>query len=193
MVFYQINALFRIVGVAASPLGAFLLSVNPWACVWSGMGLFMLATVSVLLLPETLNLRKMADKARPDGVHAEFVAPVQVQVRVSAASAFKRAVASAKSDFSHIWRYLLGSKRIMMLMLCNALVFPMKLVLDSDVTQYMTKRYHWTWSTVRQHFSLPMSVAFHLILSLRLHTSFPSKTSLPWVFSWLCCLPFLGC
>lgn len=147
MVFYQLNAVLRIVGVAATPLAAFLLGVNPWMALWIGIGLLIIGTCCTLLLPETLDLRKAADQRRASGeIQAEF-APHPVG-KVSAKSAIQRALASARSDFSHIWRFLLGSKGIMLLMVCNALAFPLKLVFDSDLLQYMTKRYHWSWSTV---------------------------------------------
>ncbi|TQV90710.1 MFS transporter [Cordyceps javanica] len=148
MVFYQLNALLRIVAVAATPLAAFLLGVNPWMAVWIGVGLLGIGTGCTLLLPETLDLRKAADQRRPSGdVQAEFVAQPPPVARVSAKSAIQRALASARSDFSHIWRFLLGSPGIMLLMVCNALAFPLKLAFDGDLLQYMTKRYHWSWST----------------------------------------------
>ncbi len=147
MVFYQLNAVLRIVNVAATPLAAFLLGVNPWMALWIGISLLVVGTGCTLLLPETLDLRKVADQKRLSrDIHTEF-APQQV-AKVSAKSAVQRALASARSDFSHIWRFLLGSEGIMLLMVCNALVFPLKLVFDSDLLQYMTKRYHWSWSTV---------------------------------------------
>ncbi len=147
IVFYQLNAVLRIVGVAATPLAAFLLGVNPWMALWIGIGLLVVGTGCTLLLPETLDLRKMADQRGPSrDVRADF-APQEV-AKVSAKSAVQQALASARSDFSHIWRFVLGSQGIMLLMVCNALAFPLKLVFEGDLLQYMTKRYHWSWSTV---------------------------------------------
>ena len=147
IVFYQLNAVLRIVGVAATPLAAFLLGVNPWMALWIGIGLLVVGTGCTLLLPETLDLRKLADQRGPSrDVRADF-APQEV-AKVSAKSAVQQALASARSDFSHIWRFVLGSQGIMLLMVCNALAFPLKLVFEGDLLQYMTKRYHWSWSTV---------------------------------------------
>lgn len=148
MVFYQLNTVLRIVNVAATPLAAFLLGVNPWIALWIGMGLLIVGTGCTLLLPETLNLRKAADQSRPSGdVQTEY-APQSV-TKISAKTAIQRALASARSDFSHIWRFLLGSQGVMLLMASSALVFPLKLVFERDMMlQYMTKRYHWSWSTV---------------------------------------------
>ncbi|EGX91542.1 MFS transporter [Cordyceps militaris CM01] len=146
MVFYQLNAVLRIVNVAATPLAAFLLGVNPWIALYIGIGLLGIGTVCTLLLPETLDLRKVAEQRRLPRERAEEFAPQPIS-KVSAKSAIQRALASARSDFAHIWRFLLGSQGIMLLMVCNALVYPLKLVFDSDLLQYMTKRYHWSWST----------------------------------------------
>ncbi|KAJ6780047.1 hypothetical protein PWT90_01219 [Aphanocladium album] len=146
MVFYQLNAALRIVNVVATPLAAFLLGVDPWLALWIGIGLLGLGTGCTLLLPETLDLRRAADQRRS----ARDVQPdstPQAVTKVSAKSAIQRALASARSDFAHIWRYLLTSKFIMLLMACNALVFPLKLVFERDLLQYMAKRYHWSWST----------------------------------------------
>ncbi|KAJ3493892.1 hypothetical protein NLG97_g4441 [Lecanicillium saksenae] len=146
LVFYQLNAALRVVNVAATPLAAFLLGVDPWMSLWIGIGLLILGTGCTLLLPETLDLRKAADQRRASrDVQPELVP--QAAAKVSAKLAIQRALASARSDFAHIWRYLLTSKFIMLLMACNALVFPLKLVFESDLLQYMTKRYHWSWST----------------------------------------------
>ena len=146
MVFYQLNAVFRIVNVVVTPLAAFLLSVEPWIAVWLGVGLLGLGTALTLLLPETLGLRKAADQRHPEDVRAEYVMP---QTEVSTKSAIQRALYETKSDFAHIWRFLLGSRSVVVLMACNALVFPIKLLFINDLLPYMTKRYHWSWSTVR--------------------------------------------
>lgn len=147
MVFYQLNAVLRIVGVAATPLAAFLLGVNPWMALWIGIGLLVVGTGCTLLLPETLDLRKMADQRGSSRDALAHSAP-QEMAKVSAKSAVQQALASARSDFAHIWRFVLGSQSIMLLMVCNALAFPLRLVFDGDLLQYMTKRFHWSWSTV---------------------------------------------
>lgn len=150
LVFYQLNAVLRIVSVAASPLAAFLLSVNPWIAVWIGLGLLLLGTGCTLLLPETLELRKAADQKRAScDYHSGSAATTATNSNAfSAKSAFQQALSSARADFTHIWRFLLGSKNIMLLMTCNALVFPLRLAFDGDLLQYMTKRYDWSWSMV---------------------------------------------
>ncbi|PMB65362.1 hypothetical protein BM221_008718 [Beauveria bassiana] len=115
MVFYQVNAVLRIVGVAATPLAAFLLGVNPWMALWIGIGLLVVGTACTLLLPETLDLRRAADQRRAS--HGAWAEPrPQPMAKVSARSAIQRALASARSDFSHIWRFLLTSQGVMLLM-----------------------------------------------------------------------------
>ncbi|KAM3502267.1 hypothetical protein MY10362_004974 [Beauveria mimosiformis] len=146
MVFYQVNAVLRIVGVAATPLAAFLLGVNPWMALWIGIGLLVVGTACTLLLPETLDLRRAADQRRASHDVCAESGP-QPLTKVSAKSAIQRALASARNDFSHIWRFLLTSQGVMLLMVCNALAFPSKLALEGDLLQYMTKRFHWSWST----------------------------------------------
>lgn len=150
LVFYQLNAVLRIVSVAASPLAAFLLSVDPWIAVWIGLGLLLLGTGCTLLIPETLEFRKAADQKRAScDHHSSSAATTTTNFNVFFfKSAFQHALSSAQADFTHIWRFLLGSKNIMLLMTCNALVFPLRLAFDGDLLQYMTKRYDWSWSMV---------------------------------------------
>ncbi|KAF1733307.1 hypothetical protein CRV24_007206 [Beauveria bassiana] len=163
MVFYQVNAVLRIVGVAATPLAAFLLGVNPWIALWIGIGLLVVGTACTLLLPETLDLRRAADQRRAS--HGAWAEPgPQPMAKVSAKSAFQRALASARSDFSHIWRFLLTSQGVMLLMVCNALAFPMKLALDGDLLQYMTKRFHWSWSTATYILSIENFFALGVLM-----------------------------
>ncbi|KAM3524283.1 hypothetical protein MY4038_007824 [Beauveria bassiana] len=163
MVFYQVNAVLRIVGVAATPLAAFLLGVNPWMALWIGIGLLVVGTACTLLLPETLDLRRAADQRRAS--HGAWAEPrPQPMAKVSARSAIQRALASARSDFSHIWRFLLTSQGVMLLMVCNALAFPMKLALDGDLLQYMTKRFHWSWSTATYILSIENFFALGVLM-----------------------------
>lgn len=146
-VFYQLMAFILMLSVIFTPLTALLLNVDPWLPLWIGFGCLVLATLLSLLMPETLNLthqadiqrrRQQADRERLNGGPAESIKR----------SVLQQTWFTAKGDMAHIWRFIFGSKSIVLLMAAYGIFTSVKATLAVEVLQYMTKRFNWSWSKV---------------------------------------------
>lgn len=141
-VFYQLLAMM-LLAVVVNPLTVLLLSIDPWIAMWLGFGILVLGMLTSLLVPETLGLHREADRRRQRGYSLDnddgSVLPKGGLVR--------QAWCAVRNDMDHVWRFIFGSRRIMMLVAAYGLFFPVKLNLSVNILQYMTKRFNWKWST----------------------------------------------
>lgn len=155
ILFYQVHAIVQIAAVAATPLAATLLRIDPWLAVWVGYGLWVLGTMCVLLLPETLTLRQKADdrmrSGSVSGAQADETSSDRPVKNLTFQSMVQQAMFSIHNDMAHLWRFLLGSKGIMLLIISNGFYFPIRIAFNVDLLQYITKRFNWAWSTVRRY------------------------------------------
>ncbi|KAL7947597.1 major facilitator superfamily domain-containing protein [Trichoderma barbatum] len=149
-VFYRIYAMHLTIAVAATPIAAWLLSIDAWLTMWVGYGILAVGILSSALIPETLKLRQAADNKRR-GQDAE--PPVEDESQStprkpsSAKDLARRAWFSAKNDVSHVWRFIFASKTVVLLLLAYGPFYLIKLAFVLDILQYMTSRFHWEWST----------------------------------------------
>lgn len=155
-VFYYIIACSRIITVLLTPLSAYLLDIDPWMTQSSGFIVIISGVFLTLMLPETLILRQKADDKRRTTRDAPTARPLVTTLEPGASSStlstfIRRSWTSAQNDMSHIWHFLLGSKSIMALIVASGFLFPVRISFAQDVTQYMTKRYNWTWAEVRKN------------------------------------------
>lgn len=144
--FYYISAVQRIVVVAATPLAAALLKIDPWITLWIGYGSFVVGTLTALLVPETLKLRQKADdlKKGSNRLSQASLGPVHISTK----SVISQALSSTRDDVSHLWRFLVRSEGVRILILAAGFYFPIKIAFGSDLLQYLHNRFGWDYSTV---------------------------------------------
>ncbi|EXL40639.1 hypothetical protein FOCG_16801 [Fusarium oxysporum f. sp. radicis-lycopersici 26381] len=151
--FFRLVALVLIFNVIFNPISAWLLQFDPWLSMWIGFGFMVFGTMCILLIPETMHLRRKDDKRHNEEHENEQLHGVSL----SKHNVLKQAWFSIQNDMQHVWRFIFASKSIMMLMLAIAFFFPVRTVLTGVLLQYMSKRFDWSWSKV----SLFINTTFH--------------------------------
>lgn len=153
--FNRLAAAGMIFQVMVNPISAWLLRFDPWISMWIGFAFLVAGTFSVLMIPETLRLRQKADdRHRAEHPDAEGYTPGASvhdghEFPFGKQSVLKQAWFTVKNDMKHVWRFIFASKSVMMLMLACATFYPVRMAYIGILLQYMTKRFGWTWSTVR--------------------------------------------
>ncbi|CAJ0545207.1 Ff.00g086800.m01.CDS01 [Fusarium sp. VM40] len=140
--FFRLVALVLIFNVVFNPISAWLLQYDPWLSMWIGFGFMVFGTLCILLIPETMHLRRKGDvqhNAEHENEQINGVSPSKHHV-------MKQAWFSIKNDMQHVWRFIFASKSIMILMFATAFFFPSRIVLSGILLQYMSKRFEWSWS-----------------------------------------------
>ncbi|KAH7013715.1 COP9 signalosome complex subunit 2 [Ilyonectria destructans] len=148
-VFYQLTAVVLLINVIVNPIAGWFLRFDPWIPMWLSFGFLVLGTLSTLLIPETLWLRRKADDRRRNGVSHETGNPEgnengngTLKHRI-----LQQAWFTVKNDIGHVWRFIFASKTVMILILALSAYLPIRLAFSNILLQYMTKRFHWEWST----------------------------------------------
>jgi hypothetical protein len=132
--FYQMHAMMLILSAAFRPVAAWLLSIDPWLPMWIGLVALVASMFSTLLIPETLQPRKLADHEHP----------VLAKGR---GGLLQTTVSTAVQELSRIWRFILGSKSIMLLVMADGLMNPIYMAFEMNMLQYVTNRFKWDWSS----------------------------------------------
>lgn len=113
--------------------------ISPWLAILVGVLLCAASGLILLLLPETLELTRQAD--REEGIENEAS-------QSGKATIVQKTLDIARESYYVTKTFILGNKRVVMLMLplCFFIVgrYAQELLL-----QYATKRYNWSWSKVR--------------------------------------------
>ncbi|KAI1068097.1 hypothetical protein LB507_004311 [Fusarium sp. FIESC RH6] len=131
--FFRLVALVLIFNVIFNPISAWLLQYDPWLSMWIGFGFMVFGTLCILLIPETMHLRRKDDERHESE-------------QLGKSGVLKQAWFSIKNDMQHVWRFIFASKSIMMLMFAVALFYPTRITLTGPLLQYMSKRFNWSWS-----------------------------------------------
>jgi hypothetical protein len=142
--FFRLVALVLVFNVVFNPISAWLLQYDPWLSMWIGFGFMVFGTLCILLIPETMHLRRKGDmqhNEEHENEQFDDVSPSKHHV-------LKQAWFSIKNDMQHVWRFIFASKSIMILMFATAFFFPSRIVLSGIMLQYMSKRFEWSWSKV---------------------------------------------
>ena len=106
------------------------------------MGLVFFGALAIVPMPETLNLINLVDEQNGDVPHdtAEGEqAPKQ--------SVWKKTVHLVRDSAVDTWTFILGNRRIVLLML-PIMFFVVGRFVQELLLQYATKRYNWSWSKV---------------------------------------------
>jgi hypothetical protein len=142
--FFRLVALVLVFNVVFNPISAWLLQYDPWLSMWIGFGFMVFGTLCILLIPETMHLRRKGDMQHNEEHENEQLNDVSP----SKHHVLKQAWFGIKNDMQHVWRFIFASKSIMILMFATAFFFPSRIVLSGILLQYMSKRFEWSWSKV---------------------------------------------
>jgi len=136
--------------MVASPLAGFLMRRSPWVPVLVGLFLLILTILASLVIPETLGLKKLRDDLRTRGGDVDTADPALAgEPEVSSeVSSMQKSMAKAWEDMGEVWKFILGNKRIVFLMMA-VMFFTVGRYVQEMLLQYATKRYGWTWDEVR--------------------------------------------
>ncbi|KAM0240900.1 hypothetical protein ACHAP5_007764 [Fusarium lateritium] len=140
--FFRLVALVLVFNVVFNPISAWLLQYDPWLSMWIGFGFMVFGTMCILLIPETMHLRRKEDIRHTEEHENEQINDVSS----SKHHLLKQAWFSIKNDMQHAWRFIFASKSIMILMFATAFFFPSRIVFSGILLQYMSKRFEWSWS-----------------------------------------------
>ncbi|KAJ4263465.1 hypothetical protein NW762_006284 [Fusarium torreyae] len=142
--YFRLVAIVLIFNVIFNPISAWLLQFDPWVSMWIGFAIMGIGTLSILLIPETMHLRRKDDK-RHQEEHENDEAQDQ-EFSLSKHAILRQAWFSIQNDMQHVWRFIFASKSIMLLMLAMALLYPVRIAMAGVLLQYMAKRFDWSWS-----------------------------------------------
>lgn len=150
-VLFRFFSVFLVAELVGNPLGGFLLSRGPWVSLITGNVFIVLVLMSLYILPETLVVRRWHD-AKAGKTPSPRLAPLDgsddERLKKSSISA---ALDDARDQLVEVWEFLIGNKRIVVLML--PLIFmTLGKYIQEMLLQYATKRYGWSWSKVCRSF-----------------------------------------
>ncbi|KAL1865867.1 hypothetical protein Daus18300_006979 [Diaporthe australafricana] len=166
-ILFRFYSVFLVAELVANPLGGFLLSKGAWVSLITGNIFMVLVLLSVYILPETLAVRRWHD-ARTGK------APNPQLARLNGddddeglkKSSMRAALDDARQQLVEVWKFLLGNKRIVVLML--PLIFvTLGRYIQEMLLQYSTKRYGWSWSKAAYFLTLK-SASFIIMLTVLL-------------------------
>jgi MFS family permease len=141
--FYQMHAMMLLLSIVFRPIAGWMLSINPWLSMWTGLGSLALSTCMTLLIPETLHLSQSSGGHSAHGQvsHLPPLGPKQSVIRT--------AWNTARKDASRVWQLLHNSKNLLPIVLALAFYSPIHIAFEMNMLQYVTKRFDWDWSKVR--------------------------------------------
>lgn len=174
-VLFRFYSVFLVAELVANPLGGFLVSKGAWLTLWIGNVFILTVLASVFILPETLSVRRWHDK-KAGKVPSPRLAPLGVNDtddELLKKSNIRAALDDAREQLVEVWDFLIGNRRIVVLMLPLIFVTLGKYVQEM-LLQYATKRFGWSWSKVGRHLQPPMEIS-----SLTKHSQPRPPTSSP--------------
>lgn len=151
-VLFRFYSVFLVAELVANPLGGFLVNKGPWLTLLTGNFFMVLVIASVYILPDTLIVRRWHDK-RAGKVLSPRLAPLDGDDdddEVLKKSNMRAALDDARAQLVEVWDFILGNRRLVVLMLPLIFVTLGKSVQDM-LLQFATKRFGWSWSQVRRH------------------------------------------
>lgn len=140
--FYQMHAMMLVLSTIFRPIAGWMLSINPWLSMWTGLGSLAISTALTLLIPETLHLAQSSNGQQAHGhaPHFPLLGPKQGVIRT--------AWETARKDALRVWQLLQNSKNLYPLILGMAFYTPIHTGFEMNMLQYVTARFGWDWSKV---------------------------------------------
>lgn len=146
-VLFRFYSVFLVAELVANPLGGFLVGKGPWLTLFIGNFFMALVICSLYILPETLSVRLWHDR-RAGKVSSPRLPPLDSDDGDELKkSNMRAALDDARAQLMEIWDFLIGNRRIVILMLPLIFVTLGKYVQEM-LLQYATKRFGWSWSEV---------------------------------------------
>lgn len=139
---YLLTAIVMMVAVVLGPLSAALMSINPWIPMLAGLAVMYFSTGMALFIPETRGFLGEVDcstsqdgRSNDDGANSK-------------SGILSQAWESVSRDARMVWRVILSSRTIMILIVGNGLGMLIFSSMFLYGLQYLTIRFHWDWSKV---------------------------------------------
>lgn len=155
-VLFRFYSVFLVAELVSNPLGGFLVSKGPWLTLFTGNVFMVLVTASLFILPETLSVRQWHDK-RAGKAPRSRLTPLggdDDDGEVLKKGSMRAALDDARAQLVEVWDFLIGNRRIVVLMLPLIFVTLGKYIQEM-LLQYATKRFGWSWSKVRRRVQPP--------------------------------------
>ncbi|KAL1865647.1 hypothetical protein VTK73DRAFT_5121 [Phialemonium thermophilum] len=159
-VFFQVMSVDLLGQTLAGPVAGMLMRKSDWLPLMVGLGLLAVGTLTGLVFPETLELKRLkhalqaaessAAESEDDGALAD-AETIDAAREVDALDGddqkgwtWRKLLATWKKNLGEVWEFVLGNKRVTFLMV--SLVFTiMGRLVNELLLQYATKRYDWSW------------------------------------------------
>ncbi|KAF9879497.1 ATP synthase F0 [Colletotrichum karsti] len=157
-VYYKVGAVALSGELIVAPMSAALMTKSPWLPLGLGMGLLLLGTCLPPFIPETSELRKLADVEVEQTLH-----------RAEGAQGPKRTLReqimfTMKNDMSHVYNFLIRSKRVIALVLGFNLTVIVKYVKMEILSQYVHNLFGWSWAKATM--LAPVSTITNMVMLL---------------------------
>lgn len=156
--FYQMHAMMLILSTIFRPIAGWMLSINPWLSMWTGLGSLALSTALTLLIPETLHLAQSSNGQQAHG-HASHFPPLGPKKGV-----IRTAWETASKDALRVWQLLQNSKNLYPLILGMAFYTPIHTGFEMNMLQYVTARFEWDWSKATYFMTIPKITSVIVLL-----------------------------
>lgn len=163
-VLFRFHSVFLVAELVANPLGGFLVGKSPWLTLVIGNVFMVLVMGSVYIFPETLAVRLWHDK-RAGKVPSPRLMPSDGDDGDELKkSSMRAALDDARAQVMEVWDFLIGNRRIVVLMLPLIFVTLGRYVQEM-LLQYATKRFGWSWSKAAYFLTLK-SASFVAMLTI---------------------------
>lgn len=155
-VFFQFGATFSIAELISGPLAGAVMLKSNWLCMLLGLGLWVLANLICCVVPETLEVRRLADQlnnADNDDGDAESDAINNAENetdndrRAGGQSLISMAKLQLQSSTVEVHDFAVANRGLFFLMLSLVFVV-LSRVVQILLLQFTTKKFNWTWSQV---------------------------------------------
>ncbi|KXJ91608.1 major facilitator superfamily domain-containing protein [Microdochium bolleyi] len=146
-VFFQFGAAFAVAELVSGPLAGAVMLKSSWLCMLLGLGLWIFANVLCCVVPETLEIRRLADRLEGtlgdgealDDAAATFAKDDSLEPLTSRVKRQLRHSADEVRDFAVV------NQGLLFLMLSLVFVVLSKVV-RLLLLQFTTKKFNWSWS-----------------------------------------------
>jgi len=140
--YFGLQAAFLVAELLGSPIGGLLLEHHAWTALLVGLGIAFLSGLTLLPMPETLDLIKKVDEQNGEtpGETADGEQPGKESV-------WQKTTRVVRDSAVDTWTFILGNKRVVLLML-PLMFYLVGRFVQELLLQYATKRYDISWSKV---------------------------------------------